>query len=738
MPAPQRLQVVPFSPSAQPVNTFLQGKDEPDPTPPARPSLLPQTPRVTSLQRGGQRDVQGVNPIDELNQALAPLSKLYDAGVEMYASNEYRQGQNEILRAAANVNRDMMEKSLLYAAQNREVDRSNPIAGVLMDQANPFRQAGRVNQASRWVAMQTSGQFRAEWTRMAGALQALDPSNPAVTGVQAKITNQLTNAFGLDEFSPGFQQYVLPEINKSWEWFQKQQLDAHVKYQKAVASRQTSDLMLSALTTVNDIGPEKWIEIIAEQMAHYGLSGEPQKMTREAILMTAQRLRLMMTDPATRQTGMAGLTRLFTMPSGIFDKNGQPISVRDAYAIELLEDQAEMSRDVKTIRDNRKAAANDELEMDPAFDNMIGVDPQSPMWQVTYDQLRADPRYAALSGPELRQKMIEQSELADKWQAVTYDPIAVDGFILQQEESFGSNWNEGQANAQFQQIISGAPQGERRRLQERWRQLREDKRREQRGEIDTALMNDIVDKKTRALVAQMFPSKGPEILRWMKANPNGDLVGYLGSVDAQKAEVIEASRRQYRAAGTRAIREQSTAGQLPPERQAEIWEEVWKRDKDTYAPATQPNQPTNTPASSNNSSSQQPTPTLTPSQRYRASQAIPEAVVLSGQLIYKTEDLTNLVLRASSGESIPTQVKRAARTAGMTPGQFILYQADLHKMQVPAPMRKRIQQRGHQSMGIEQSLVAMSPGVGPLSKSTGVLLDILTGNAPTYTRPLVG
>ena len=62
----------------------------------------------------------------ELADALKPLSKLYDTGVEMYASDQYKRGQNEILKAAANVNRDTITKGLAYAEDNRELRPREP------------------------------------------------------------------------------------------------------------------------------------------------------------------------------------------------------------------------------------------------------------------------------------------------------------------------------------------------------------------------------------------------------------------------------------------------------------------------------------------------------------------------------------------------------------------------------------------------------------------------------------
>ena len=133
------------------------------------------------------------------------------------------------------------------------------------------------------------------------------------------------------------------------------------------------------------------------------------------------------------------------------------------------------------------------------------MDPTSPGWQQTFEQLRAMPEYDALSDAELREALLNQSEQAEAWQGVTFDPQATNNFFLEQEEAFGSDWNEGDANKRFRQLIKGAPQQVRQELQQRWRTLREDKRREQSGELDSSMMNEQVDLKVKALVRKVFP-----------------------------------------------------------------------------------------------------------------------------------------------------------------------------------------------------------------------------------------
>ena len=278
MPAPQQLGAGSLTPSARPVSNFLQFRNDGDPAQPTRPNQLGQVGGVNVIQRQADRSIQGVNPIAELTEALKPLTQLYDYGAELYASDQYKRGQNEILRAASSINRDTIAKSYAYAADNRAVSAANPVAGVLMDEANPFRQAGRVNQASQWVANLTPQAFRSAWIKEGGSLATLDPGDPAITAVQSRITSQLANSFGLDEFSPGFQEYVLPQINKGWEAFQDKQFKAHVNHQKAVGVAQTSQVMASMLLQPGGPGPQLWASMLGQQMATYGLTGEPQKM----------------------------------------------------------------------------------------------------------------------------------------------------------------------------------------------------------------------------------------------------------------------------------------------------------------------------------------------------------------------------------------------------------------------------------------------------------------------------
>lgn len=150
-------------------------------------------------------------------------------------------------------------------------------------------------------------------------------------------------------------------------------------------------------------------------------------------------------------------------------------------------------------------------------------------------------------------------------------------------------------------------------------------------------------------------------------------------------------------------------------------------------PGKQPETPA--PAAGGNSSEAKPP---LPTQFYSPSQAVPEEAIRSGQQIYEAGEINGLLTTMANGGQAPTQFRRSARAAGMTPGEFLLRQAALAGFEIPPQMEKKILRQSNQSMGMQQSLVAMSPGRGPLSQSTGVLLNILTGSAPSYTRTFVG
>ena len=91
-----------------------------------------------------------------------------------------------------------------------------------------------LNQASAITATLVPQAFNKAWIENGTDLAKLDPGDPKINALKAKVTNDLANVYGLDVYSPGFIDKVLPVINKEWEQLQNRHFSANVKHKKHV------------------------------------------------------------------------------------------------------------------------------------------------------------------------------------------------------------------------------------------------------------------------------------------------------------------------------------------------------------------------------------------------------------------------------------------------------------------------------------------------------------------------
>jgi len=317
-------------PAAKPISQFLNYTSA-DPAAPGRPSLMPQVSGVRSAGGGGGMSVRGYNSFAQLAEALGPLTKTVDAGLQMYASNEYKKGQNEILKAAARLNRDQQKAGLQYASENRQLSRLDAAAGALMDDINPYRKAGQVNQVSQIAAQELPSLYRELQATGSAALTQAAPGSPILDLVRSGAVKALTDK-GLDEFSPGFQDYVLPVLNREHEAFLEQHLKAYNRNNKRIQEKLTQEQLYKGLiggARLEDLG-----RVLQGNAMRLGIDGEPAAFTRDVVVGLAERLKLER-DQGNQQAGVA-LGQLAQLPSGILGPEGQPITVAEAYGVDLL------------------------------------------------------------------------------------------------------------------------------------------------------------------------------------------------------------------------------------------------------------------------------------------------------------------------------------------------------------------------------------------------------------------
>ena len=739
MAAPQRLQNPSISPAARPVDQFLQFDANSAPAQPTRSVSLAQPKGITTIQRGGMRNVQGVNPLEELTTALQPLSKLYDAGVGIYASDQYRRGQNEILRAAANINRDTIAKGYKYAEDNRALSAENPIAGVLMDQTNPFREAGRINQASRWAASVVPSLMRAKWAEKAGELARLDPSDPKIRLARAEVVRSVSTSLGLDEFSPGFQQYVLPEINRSSEWFDDQQLQANVKYQKEAGVRQTSEVLNSILrqgVLSEQVDRERWGNELAEAAARFGITGEPEAMTRKAILQSIEYWTTIAYNqglpPEARQLAANALIQINQLPSGLKDANGADIPIGIAFSSSSLSAQADVARDLKALSDSQK-----DLQIQAATDDLSGVNPTQLQSGEQLNELveRLRKKYPDLNTFEIYEIINQGVEATSEFEQNLFNSDDLDVFFTEADGLVGSDWDEAEQRRRFDQLTVNAKGDNRIEANRRWNELKARKAAEQKAGIDRAVINGNINNAAKAAVIKLFPEDGVDWIKEAEARGQS-VVQYLGTLKGNQAAAIQQitsslqrtiiSRIQKETAANRGALSFTEQGDIAQEeidklmndeaklrRLADIPEKTKEEEKKQQEPSSQP---------------------VEIPQVYLPGASVPEAAAKGNKPIYSKKDTEKLFFLAAAGKPIPAAVKRAARAANMTPGEFILKQFELHGLEPTDDGRRQLLRNTNRSMGAEDALFAAKPANTPVARSSGVLLDILLGTAPSYSR----
>lgn len=730
MPAPQRLGAGSLTPSARPVSNFLQFRNDGDPAQPSRPNQLGQVSGVNVIQRQADRSIQGVNPIEELTEALKPLTQLYDYGAEYYASNQYKKGQNEILKAASNINRDTIRKSIEYARDNRDVSAVNPVAGVLMDQANPFRQAGRVNQASQFVASKAEEQFRGAWASQGSNLAQLDPSDNAITAIEARVTSDLAGAFGLDEFSPGFQEYAIPQINKGWEWLREKQSTAYVKYQKDVGARQTGTFLNNKLMT--GASDENIVDFLATQATSFGLVGEPVEMTKKAILHAADLLNAQMSRPETRQKATLAMKRLMNLPSGV-----PGLNVAMAYGTEIVKGQAASSRDIKTLRDNEQAAMAFEVEQQS--DNWFGFAPGSPEWQQQDAKLAE--QYPELSPIKRRQLMLDAAKQNLEFQELNVDTMSLEEFYGTADDP---GYDEGTFRRKAAQLRSTLPTAKaRKEFETRTNTIIERKRRQRSGEIDSTTSTNQINNAVKRAISLRLGEDGVAMLK--SARGAGiSISDYIAMQDINKTRGIQRFRAYITEQGENAIIAETAKnnGILLPGRQSQIWLEVTEKalkDKelmDELVPVEGVPKPESASSPSSPGASLTPPPQPIP-QFFSPQGPVPQEAIDSGAPVYDQKSTIQMLQTMRDGDPIPASVRRAAIAAGMTPGEFLLENANRLGLPVPPDIERRVRQNSNQSQGLSDSFATAAPaGGGPLAIATRAFMDILTPPAAAATiRP---
>lgn len=204
-------------PAAKPVSSFITPAQIEAQKPAAPTRVLASNGGIGLQATAAKPNVPGYNPGQQLGEALqrfgANLTQTLGAGLELYASNEYQQGMNEVAKATALAERQVDQSSVEYAGANRELARVDPLAAMAMDQTNPFRYAGRQKALSQVAAGEIGSALQLEYRNNAGDLVLKDPTDPTINQTKARAVNAVIEKYGLDPSKSGFTEIFLPASN---------------------------------------------------------------------------------------------------------------------------------------------------------------------------------------------------------------------------------------------------------------------------------------------------------------------------------------------------------------------------------------------------------------------------------------------------------------------------------------------------------------------------------------------
>jgi hypothetical protein len=249
-------------PVAQPVDAFVRPAT-PNTAAPAAPQMMPNPSGIRTIEQGNGGNVQGYNQFAQLAEALAPFSRalteVAGTGLKMYAGAEYQKGQNEAMKAQVLANQQMQQSMGEYANENRKLAQVDPIGALMMDRVNPYREAGRVNALSRVAAKEVGSAVLDEYSRTPG-VEEWKFGDPRLKQLQARAVSQVAEKYKLDPGTPGFIDYVLPEVGQATDKLIAQHRKDRTKYLQATVAPLAATEILGMYQSARKTGVVEWSE----------------------------------------------------------------------------------------------------------------------------------------------------------------------------------------------------------------------------------------------------------------------------------------------------------------------------------------------------------------------------------------------------------------------------------------------------------------------------------------------
>lgn len=761
-----------ISPQARPVGAFVQ-PGRMDVAAPGQPQMMPDLPGMRLLPQGSGGSVAGTNQLADLAAALAPFGKgaiaLGGLGAEIFASQEYQRGQAEVARAQVLVNQQMMASRARYAADGRRLEKTDPIGAVMMDRVNPWREAGRQNRLSRTAGQEIVPEVMRLY-RSAPGLAELPEGAPEIMQLHAQAVQSIAQKYRLDETSPGFIEYVLPQIGQAQQELYKQHNEDRVKiakerswreaaaagfaiYQRAMETGQiefevfSPDGRSSRQLAIKARDPAAWAlgvqvsigQEINRLIDETGIGGEASALRREAIVRLAQ---------MSRDAGSTELQRiLLQVDVAPPRKGGERVTAGDAYGVEILKGGEE----VDSIRYQQaqrawQAQQRASEQLIQNFESSLasrldGINEGPARGEITRQAIQEFQARGAPLNELLRSAKSINRDVTDLAN-FSYDTSGMDSLLQSFQEQEGVSWDAIRNGSQFESLLSTVPPEERGKYRERWSSIRRQKEREQ-ADLPLALVNPILAAKMKANLKLYYPGdvteaalRGSDVSAMM-AWGDADVArsaqlqhsAYLKHISARLAEA--AAKKGAKLENGEILRVTSQAVEEYGSKNKEALNDLFPGSDRTDTPSVSGRPRPPRPGGGDS----KPRPQVYPSFQLDNMPGRQERL-RSGEAVLARPSVEEEIGRILNGRQPSAAVQRAARDAGLPVGQFLLRQLRFYpggEQALPAEGRQQLLRSTRDAQGAANALRASATADRPVARRNSWYLDSLLGGLDALT-----
>ena len=755
-------------PVAQPVDAFVRPAT-PNVAAPAAPQMMPNPSGIRMIEQGNGGSIQGYNQFAQLAEALAPFSRalteVAGTGMKMYASGEYEKGRNEAMKAQVLANQQMQQSMGEYANENRKLAQVDPIGALMMDRVNPYREAGRVNALSRVAAKEIGSAVLAEYSRTPG-VEEWKFDDPRLKQLQARAVASVTEKYKLDPGTPGFIDYVLPEVGQATDKLIAQHREDRTKYLQSTVPRLAVVEALGQYESALKAGMVEWSEfdpVSGRQLQRSAASSDPvafeygirmrfaqilDRMSSESGLPgMASQFKQQVIEQLGGMATAAGNTNLYRIVAGTevgpIGKDGRRPLAAEMFGLDLLEAKSKYGQMVwqEQQRTQQMGLQSFQSELaDITFDMADSPERGAAIQQLIQKYEGSIPRFELMKAAE------EASGVGDKIAARSYSTDPMEQFFLDANERAGSSWDVSAADAEYRQLRESLPPQERGKYDQQYASIRKGKEKE-KNDVPGYLVDPLISGAIKSRLKEFYPSDTTEA-----ALRGANITDMLAFGDANVARSAQLQLSAYRKhVYDRLQKAKATkGGELDAAEVTSVTQaalaEYGKNDAKSFNQLFPGSPKGNAPGVQG--IPVKPYSGSEPVKPPPGRQAYSAPVYPAGQLdnipnraqrLKEREPVLSLpsaqeeATRILNGRAPSAAVSRAAKDAGLTPGNFLLRQLDAYpSFQLPSDARQQLLRSSRGAQGITDSSRTASAGKPrPVEMAAMWFFDALTGARPS-------